>query len=413
MSSTLDANLLKLFAPRPPLDYAAPVDRHPASRKLPPVTGIAQFLARVDGHDKDYVPSETKEELKKRRAEERKAKAEEAVTTGLAAWDPSSDTHIASDPYKTLFVGRLSYGVSEKQLRREFEQFGPVISIRIVTQTEAGKKPTKPRGYAFVEFERERDLTVAYREADGMKIDGRRVVVDVERGRTVKGWRPRRLGGGLGNTRKGGNDVNVKVSGREGGSGGAGAAVSIGERESGGGGYGQSRAGGGYDRGGSDRGGYDRGGYGSGFGGGGRRDDRYDDRRPPSGGRGVGYGGGGREDRYDDRRPHSGGGRDSREYRDQRSEREHRDDGGAVGNGFDRRGGSGFDDRRGGGGRGEETQGSGRGGRDDAGNGFDRRGGDRRRSRSPQRNGAWDDRFVVFFFLISSSPLHQWSTASL
>lgn len=34
----------------------------------------------------------------------------------------------------------------------------------------------------------------AYKHADGKKIDGRRVLVDVERGRTVKGWQPRRLG---------------------------------------------------------------------------------------------------------------------------------------------------------------------------------------------------------------------------
>lgn len=34
----------------------------------------------------------------------------------------------------------------------------------------------------------------AYKYADGKKIDGRRVLVDVERGRTVKGWLPRRLG---------------------------------------------------------------------------------------------------------------------------------------------------------------------------------------------------------------------------
>lgn len=55
----------------------------------------------------------------------------------------------------------------------------------------------------------------AYKKADGKKIDGRRVLIDVERGRTVKGWRPRRLGGGLGSTRKGGNDVNTKYSGRD------------------------------------------------------------------------------------------------------------------------------------------------------------------------------------------------------
>lgn len=37
-------------------------------------------------------------------------------------------------------------------------------------------------------------LLAAYKHADGRKIDGRRVLVDVERGRTVKGWLPRRLG---------------------------------------------------------------------------------------------------------------------------------------------------------------------------------------------------------------------------
>jgi len=57
--------------------------------------------------------------------------------------------------------------------------------------------------------------TAAYKHGDGKKIDGRRVLVDVERGRTVKGWLPRRLGGGLGGTRKGAPDENVKHSGRD------------------------------------------------------------------------------------------------------------------------------------------------------------------------------------------------------
>ncbi|CAG2062136.1 unnamed protein product, partial [Timema podura] len=36
-------------------------------------------------------------------------------------------------------------------------------------------------------------MEAAYKHADGKKIDGRRVLVDVERARTVKGWLPRRL----------------------------------------------------------------------------------------------------------------------------------------------------------------------------------------------------------------------------
>lgn len=78
-------------------------------------------------------------------------------------------------------------------------------------------------------------ITAAYKHADGKKIDGKRVLVDVERGRTVKGWLPRRLGlyftsssvnqllilliqslgGGLGGTRKGAPDENVRHSGRD------------------------------------------------------------------------------------------------------------------------------------------------------------------------------------------------------
>uniref|UniRef100_A0A1I7ZZ04 U1 small nuclear ribonucleoprotein 70 kDa n=1 Tax=Steinernema glaseri TaxID=37863 RepID=A0A1I7ZZ04_9BILA len=46
------------------------------------------------------------------------------------------------------------------------------------------------------------NFTAAYKKADGIKIDGRRVVVDYERGRTQKNWLPRRLGGGKGDTRR-------------------------------------------------------------------------------------------------------------------------------------------------------------------------------------------------------------------
>lgn len=42
------------------------------------------------------------------------------------------------------------------------------------------------------------DYSAAYKEGDGISILGKRILVDVERGRTVRGWKPRRLGGGLG-----------------------------------------------------------------------------------------------------------------------------------------------------------------------------------------------------------------------
>lgn len=74
----------------------------------------------------------------------------------------------------------------------------PNLSPRLVLDKRTGQS----RGYAFVEFRSEKDMRYAYKHGDRIKIDGRKILVDVERGRTVEGWRPRRFGGGLGETRK-------------------------------------------------------------------------------------------------------------------------------------------------------------------------------------------------------------------
>ncbi len=43
---------------------------------------------------------------------------------------------------------------------------------------------------------------MALTRADGRKIDGKRVIVDYEKGRVNPEWYPRRLGGGRGDTRR-------------------------------------------------------------------------------------------------------------------------------------------------------------------------------------------------------------------
>jgi U1 small nuclear ribonucleoprotein 70kDa len=72
----------------------------------------------------------------------------------------------------------LNYKTSDIQLKREFEQFGIIKSVVLVRDRQG-----KSRGYAFIEFDKEQDMIVAYKRADGKKIDDRRIVVDVERGR--------------------------------------------------------------------------------------------------------------------------------------------------------------------------------------------------------------------------------------
>ncbi|XP_017218359.1 U1 small nuclear ribonucleoprotein 70 kDa isoform X2 [Daucus carota subsp. sativus] len=208
----LTNNLLKLFEPRPPLEFKPP----PEKNKCPPYTGMAQYVPNfAEPSDAEYAPPVQKGETPtEKRARVHLLRLEEGAKRAaeeLEKYDPSNDPNISGDPYKTLFVARLNYETTESRIKREFEAYGPIKRVRLV----ADKEKNKPRGYAFIEYMHTRDMKAAYKQADGRKLDNRRVLVDVERGRTVPNWRPRRLGGGLGTTRVGGEEVNQRHSGRE------------------------------------------------------------------------------------------------------------------------------------------------------------------------------------------------------
>nr|XP_002131795.1 U1 small nuclear ribonucleoprotein 70 kDa-like [Ciona intestinalis] len=208
MTQFLPPNLLALFAPRDAIPYKAPLQplTWEKDRERAPYTGLGNF-SHLFEDPKDTPPptrGETKEEKKTRKIKEKLEKRAEEIEEEIKGWDPHNDPNAGGDAFKTLFVSRINYDTTESKLRREFETYGKIRKVTIVKDVATGK----PRGYAFVEFDRERDMHTAYKSADGKKIDGRRVLVDVERGRTVKGWRPRRFGGGLGSTRAGPDDSN-------------------------------------------------------------------------------------------------------------------------------------------------------------------------------------------------------------
>jgi hypothetical protein len=46
------------------------------------------------------------------------------------------------DPFKTLFIARLSYEVTERRLRSEFERFGPIKHVRLVQDKDKGAVTT-------------------------------------------------------------------------------------------------------------------------------------------------------------------------------------------------------------------------------------------------------------------------------
>lgn len=65
MTDKLPPNLLKLFAPRPPLPYCPPLDKDPEKRVGCIVTGIASHVNELKNYDADYVPWKSLEEKRK------------------------------------------------------------------------------------------------------------------------------------------------------------------------------------------------------------------------------------------------------------------------------------------------------------------------------------------------------------
>ncbi|XP_019082360.1 PREDICTED: U11/U12 small nuclear ribonucleoprotein 35 kDa protein isoform X2 [Camelina sativa] len=123
-------------------------------------------------------------------------------------YDPSGDSKAVGDPYCTLFVGRLSHHTTEDTLREMMSKYGRIKNLRLVRHIVTGSS----RGYAFVEFESEKDMLRAYEDAHHSLIDGREIIVDYNRQQLMPGWIPRRLGGGLGGRKESGQ---LRFGGRE------------------------------------------------------------------------------------------------------------------------------------------------------------------------------------------------------
>ena len=65
----------------------------------------------------------------------RKAEAEAAPAAKKTKTEPMGDE--ATE--KNLFVGRLSYNVDEEWLTREFESFGELSGVRVITDRDTGR----------------------------------------------------------------------------------------------------------------------------------------------------------------------------------------------------------------------------------------------------------------------------------
>src|SRR6266571_1815715 len=78
-----------------------------------------------------------------------------------------------------LFIGNLSYDVTEAELRAHFAALGPLTSLALPTDRDTGK----PRGFAFVEFRERADAEDAIRRLNHQVFKGRPLAVSEARAR--------------------------------------------------------------------------------------------------------------------------------------------------------------------------------------------------------------------------------------
>ncbi len=100
-----------------------------------------------------------------------------------------------------IYVGNLSYDVTDDELRQAFEGFGQVASATIVKD----KYTDRPRGFGFVEMPAEDEAKAAIAGMNGKDLKGRTLNVNEARPRTEGGRGGGRPGeGGRGGGRPGG-----------------------------------------------------------------------------------------------------------------------------------------------------------------------------------------------------------------
>lgn len=90
-----------------------------------------------------------------------------------------------------LYVGNLSFRVTNEDLQEHFAAAGAVQSANVVFDRETGRS----RGFGFVEMESDDAATAAIAQFNGQEYDGRNMVVNEARPRED---RPRGGGGGRG-----------------------------------------------------------------------------------------------------------------------------------------------------------------------------------------------------------------------
>lgn len=78
---------------------------------------------------------------------------------------------------KKLYVGNLSFDLSDKELEEAFSEFGEIVSAIVVKDRHTDRS----KGFGFVEFAQEEDAQKAREAMNGKELSGRSLKVDEAR----------------------------------------------------------------------------------------------------------------------------------------------------------------------------------------------------------------------------------------
>ncbi len=70
-----------------------------------------------------------------------------------------------------IYVGNLSYEVTEEDLKDAFSGFGEVVSVKVITDQYSGKS----KGFGFVEMPDKAEAEAAIKSLDNSELKGRKI----------------------------------------------------------------------------------------------------------------------------------------------------------------------------------------------------------------------------------------------
>jgi RNA recognition motif-containing protein len=76
-----------------------------------------------------------------------------------------------------LFVGSLPYSVTDDQLNEMFQEFGTVVSAKVIMDRDTNRS----KGFGFVEYESQEEAQAAIDAMNNKEIGGRRIIVNEAR----------------------------------------------------------------------------------------------------------------------------------------------------------------------------------------------------------------------------------------